>query len=338
MTPGYNADFYRMPAAMTAISLLVPDDYQLASRRIAALHQDPNYPCHALGDLERDPEAGARLAQAEALLLIRERTVVDAALLARMPKLRLISQTGKLARNIDLAACSAAGVAVVEGSGSPHAPAELAWLLIMAARRRLAENLDSLRAGHWQGPIGRAVRGQTLGILGFGKIGKLVAGYGQAFGMDVLVWGSERARAEALALGCRAAASRAAFFAEADVVSLHQRLLPATAGNVTPADLAAMKPDALLVNTSRAELIAPGALEAALDAGRPGFAALDVFEQEPVYDAGHPLLRRPNVLCSPHLGYAEEASYRQYLEIAHRNAVRFFEGDRSHVLNPEALA
>ncbi|POZ63275.1 D-2-hydroxyacid dehydrogenase family protein [Chromobacterium alticapitis] len=322
---------------MPVIQLWIPDDYQNVGPSLAELHSHPGYVCRSLGDLARAPGADAALAQAEALLLIRERTVVDEALLAKMPRLRLISQTGKLARNIDVAACSRAGVAVVEGSGSPHAPAELAWLLIMAARRRLAENVDSLRAGQWQGPVGRAVRGATLGILGFGKIGKLVAGYGRAFGMEILVWGSERAREEALALGYRAAASREAFFAETDVLSLHQRLVPATEGNVTPADLAAMKPEALLINISRAELIAPGALEAALDAGRPGFAALDVFEQEPVYDANHPLLRRANVLCTPHLGYAEEASYRQYLEIAYRNAVRFFEGDANHVLNPEAL-
>lgn len=323
---------------MPSIQLLIPDDYQNIGPELAELRQDPGCRCASVGDLSRLPDADAVLAETDALLLIRERTVVDAALLARMPALKLISQTGKLARNIDVDACTRAGVAVVEGSGSPHAPAELAWLLIMAARRRLEENMASLRAGRWQGPVGHAVRGQTLGILGFGKIGKLVAGYGRAFGMEILVWGSERAREEAQALGYRAAASREAFFADADVVTLHQRLLPATAGNVTRADLSAMKPDALLVNTSRAELIAPGALEAALDAGRPGFAALDVFEQEPIYDAGHPLLRRPNVLCTPHLGYAEADSYRQYLEIAYRNALRFFEGDASHVLNPEALA
>lgn len=322
---------------MPAIKLLIPDDYQNIGPELAELHRDPGYRCASVGDLARLPDADAVLAETHALLLIRERTMVDAALLARMPALKLVSQTGKLARNIDVDACTRAGVAVVEGSGSPHAPAELAWLLIMAARRRLAENIDSLKRGDWQGPVGHVVRSQTLGILGFGKIGKLVAGYGRAFGMDVLVWGSERARAEALAEGCRAASSREAFFAEADIVTLHQRLVPATTGNVTLADLSAMKPDALLVNTSRAELIAPGALEAALAAGRPGFAALDVFEQEPVYDADHPLLRHPNVLCTPHLGYAEADSYRQYLEIAYRNAVRFFDGDTSHVLNPEAL-
>ncbi|MEJ8676056.1 D-2-hydroxyacid dehydrogenase family protein [Chromobacterium amazonense] len=322
---------------MSVIQLLIPDDYQHIGPQLAELQQDPAYACRSLSDLSRAPDAGEALAQAETLLLIRERTVVDEALLARMPRLRLVSQTGKLARNIDVEACSRAGVAVVEGSGSPYAPAELAWLLILAARRRLSENIDSLRQGQWQGPVGQAVRGQTLGILGLGKIGKLVAGYGQAFGMRILVWGSERAREEALSLGYQPAASREAFFAEADVISLHQRLVAATSGNITLDDLMRMKTDALLVNISRAELIAPGALASALDAGRPGFAALDVFEQEPVYDTAHPLLRRPNVLCTPHLGYAEKASYRQYLEIAYRNAVRFFEGDASHVLNPEAL-
>lgn len=318
--------------------LVVPDDYALSCRSLPFLFDQAACATTVLGDLARTPDATDALARADALILIRERTWVDDAFLARCPRLRLISQTGKLARNVDLAACSRAGVAVVEGSGDATAPAELAWLLMMAARRQFVAAVGDLYGGHWQRHVGHVMRGATLGILGFGKIGKLLAGYARAFGMDVVVWGSERARAEALQLGLRAAPSRAAFFAGCDIVSVHQRLVDATAGNVTLDDLSAMKPDALFVNTSRAELVAPGALQAALDAGRPGYAALDVFEHEPLYDPAHPLLQRPNVLCSPHLGYTEHASLHHYLSVALQQAQLYWNGERGHVLNPDALA
>jgi D-3-phosphoglycerate dehydrogenase len=314
--------------------LVIPDDYQYASRQHAALFQHDAIHTTVLGDLQRDPHAASALAQADALLLIRERTVVDAAFLAAHPRLRLISQTGKVARNIDIDACSRAGVAVVEGSGSPIAPAELTWLLMMAARRQFVPAVNSLYAGQWQRNIGQAMHGAVLGILGFGKIGKRLAGYGHAFGMQVVVWGSERARNEAVALGYRAADNRAAFFADCDIITVHQRLVPATAANISASDLARMKPSALFVNTSRAELVADGALLTALRAGRPGYAALDVYENEPLYDPQHPLLQLPNVLCSPHLGYVEQASYALYLQGAFENIVRYLAGERSHVLNP----
>ncbi|GAB3243900.1 D-2-hydroxyacid dehydrogenase family protein [Chitinimonas naiadis] len=318
--------------------ILIPDDYQHASRQLAELQLLADHTLTVLADLQRDPGADAVLAGTECLVLIRERTVVDEAFLRRTPKLRLISQTGKLARNVDLAACTAAGVAVVEGSGSPIAPAELTWLLMMAARRQLVASVNGLYGGHWQTHIGTAMAGQKLGILGYGKIGQLVAGYGRAFGMPVQVWGSERALAAARADGLQACASREQFFASSDIVSVHLRLVAATEGGISAADLGVMKPDALFVNTSRAELVAPGALEEALDKGRPGYAALDVFEQEPIYDRQHPLLQNPRVLCTPHLGYVEQGSYALYFRIAFDNVLRFAAGEYGHVLNPEALS
>ncbi|HUN94250.1 MAG TPA: D-2-hydroxyacid dehydrogenase family protein [Burkholderiaceae bacterium] len=316
------------------MNVLVVDDYQRATATLACAARLAPHRLVVLGDLAREPAAAAALADAEALVLIRERTQVDAAFLRRTPRLRVVSQTGKVARNVDVAACSAAGVAVVEGTGSPVAPAELAWLLMMAARRRFVDGVNGLYRGQWQTTLGMAMHGARLGILGYGRIGKRVAGYGRAFGMRVEVWGSERARAEARADGLEAATARDAFFAGNDIVSVHLRLVPATEGSIGAADLARMQPDALFVNTSRAELVAPGVLEAALRTGRPGAAALDVFAVEPIYDPDHELLRMPNVLCSPHLGYVERASYELYLGAAFDNVLRFAAGDRSHVINP----
>ena len=328
------------------MQILIPDDYQRATASLACSARLGTHTLVVLGDLGRAAptevaEVDAALAHADALVPIRERTRVDRALLRRMPRLRVISQTGKVARHLDLDACTAAGVAVVEGSGSPVAPAELAWLLMMAARRRLVPSVAALHAGQWQGAdgtaLGSAMHGAILGIFGYGRIGKRVAGYGRAFGMTVQVWGSERARAEARVDGLLAAPSRADFFASADVLSLHLRLVDATTGMIDGADLERMKPGALFVNTSRAELVQSGALEAALRRGRPGFAALDVFESEPVYDPGHPLLQMPQVLCSPHLGYVERASYEMYFGTAFDNLLRFDAGDHSQVINPAAL-
>ena len=320
-----------------AITILIPDDYQFATAQLDFLHQNARFHCVALGDMSNDPGANTQLAIAEALILIRERTVVDAAFLRRAPNLKVISQTGKLARNIDIAACTRAGVAIVEGTGSPVAPAELTWLLIMASRRKLIPSVNAMAAGRWQTEIGRAVNNQTLGILGYGKIGKRVATYAAAFGMNVQVWGSKRAQEEARSAGLQVPGSREQFFASCDVLTVHQRLVAETEGNITLADLSLMKPDALFVNTSRAELVREGALYDALIQGRPGFAALDVYEQEPIYDPGNPFLKLPNVLCTPHLGYVEKESYALYFKAAFDNVVRFFDGDTAHVINPSFL-
>ncbi len=279
----------------------------------------------------------ARLADAEALVLTRERTRIDAALLERLPNLKLISQTGKIAGHLDLAACSARGIVVSEGRGSPVAPAELAWALMLNARRQLVPAIEACKHGQWQVNLGQALAGQLLGIWGYGKIGQRLARYAQAFDMPVLVWGSESSRAAAEADGHRAAASREAFFAEADILSLNLRLSELTRHRISFDDLTRMKPDALLVNVSRAELIAPGALLQALEAGRPGFAALDVFEQEPMLDPAHPLLTHPRVLCKPHLGYVEKNGYELYFGDAFDNVLAFSAGQPQNVANPEAL-
>lgn len=317
--------------------VVIPDDYQQATRQLPFLFSTEGYSTKVIGDLSKAEHVDVTLSTAEALILIRERTVIDAGFLRRTPQLKLISQTGKIAPHIDLDACTAAGVAVVEGVGSPIAPAELTWLLIMAAQRQLVPAVNAMAEGQWQVNIGRAVAGQTLGILGFGKIGKRIARYAQAFEMNVQVWGSARAQQEAREQGFDVPTSRAEFFATSDILTVHQRLVPATQGNITLHDLLTMKTSAMFVNTSRAELVAPEALIKALDAGTPGFAALDVFEQEPIYDPNHPLLQRTNVLCTPHLGYVEQAGYDLYIRTAFDNVVKFFTGERSHVLNPEAL-
>ena len=283
-----------------------------------------------------------RLAPFDALILIRERTSLSRALLARLPNLKLISQTGKVSGHIDVAAATELGIAIAEGVGSPTAPAELAWALIMAAQRKIVPYANNLKDGLWQtvstnqqyNTLGTVLKGRTLAIWGYGKIGKLIAGYGRAFGMDILVWGSQTSRDAAVADGNRAAPSRAAFFEQADVLTLHLRLLDATRALVTADDLALMKRSALFVNTSRAELVADGALEHGLTLGRPGAAALDVFNTEPL-KPDSPLLRMPNVLATPHLGYVEKDSYELYFHAALKNAADFASGANPKLMNPE---
>jgi D-3-phosphoglycerate dehydrogenase / 2-oxoglutarate reductase len=323
--------------------IVIADDYQDTVRHLSCFGRLQAHSVAVLTTPLRDGDAVARqAAEAEAVVLIRERTRIDAALLARLPNLRLISQTGKIGEHIDLAACTARGIAVAEGVGSPVAPAELTWALVMAASRRLPAYCEALRDGHWQATgnacLGRSLQGLTLGVWSYGKIGRRVAAYGRAFGMRVLVWGGESACAQARADGFEVAASRASLFADSDVLSLHRRLVAATRHQIVLDDLLRMKPDALLVNTSRAELLAPGALLAALDAGRPGQAALDVFEHEPLLDPQHPLLRHPRVLATPHLGYVEQASYALYFGTAFDNLLAFAAGTPRHLANPEVLA
>ena len=286
-----------------------------------------------------------RLAPFDALVLIRERTAISRALLAKLPKLRLLSQTGKVAGHIDVAAATEHGVAIAEGIGSPVAPAELTWALIMAAARKIVPYANNLKDGLWQtasvnpqlNGLGVVLKGRTLAIWGYGKIGRMVAGYGKAFGMRILVWGSDASRAQAVADGLDAAPTRETFFEQADVLTLHLRLNAATRGIVTAADLARMRHTALFVNTSRAELVEEGALEAALGQGRPGGAALDVFASEPLA-ADAPILRIPTVLATPHLGYVEKDSYELYFGAAFENVVNFANGTPTGILNPEALS
>jgi D-3-phosphoglycerate dehydrogenase len=271
-----------------------------------------------------------RLQQFEALVLIRERTILNRALLSKLPKLRLISQTGKVSGNIDLLAADEFGITVLEGIGDPTAPAELAWALIMASSRKVPQYSNFLQDGVWQmaslrpqyNQLGRVLKNRQLGIWGYGSIGKLVAGYARAFGMQVMIWGSQTSREQAINDGFLVAKSQHDFFASSDIISLHLRLNPSTRHIVQLEDLLLMKSDALFVNISRAELIAPDALAQALEQGRPGWAALDVFENEPL-TSDYPLRGRDNVLLTPHLGYVEKDSYERYFQAAFQNILNF---------------
>jgi len=278
-----------------------------------------------------------RLAGTEALVLIRERTQVRGALLDRLPRLKLISQRS-VYPHIDLPACTRNGVLLCSNQhgGTPsYATAELAFGLMLAALRQIPQQMASLKAGDWQMAVGRSARGKRLGLYGYGRIARTVAGYAEAFGMEVVWWASHEGRERAKADGVRVAESRAAFFSQCDVISLHVRLKPTTRGIVTVADLGLMKPSAVLVNTSRAGLIAPGALVAALSAGRPGMAAIDVFETEPLTDPADPLLALPNLIATPHIGYVTEDEFELQFRDIFEQIVAHAEGAPIHMINPE---
>lgn len=318
--------------------IIIPDDYQDCARYLSCFQKLLGHSVQVFHDSPKDlASLASRFALAEALVLTRERTEISATLLDRLPRLRLISQTGRAGSHIDVEACTSRGVAVAETHSASTATAELAWTLILASRRHLVAEANRLRDGLWQGHLGRKLQGATLGIWGYGRIGRQVAAYGKAFGMRVWVWGSESSQARAVAEGFEAAPSRADFFADSDVLSLHLRLLRETRGLVTRADLRRMKPSALFVNTSRAELVQPGALESAVRQGRPGFAAIDVYESEPVLGARHPLLHLPNVLCTPHIGFVERDNYEAFYGQAFDNILWYLQGRRDHLLNPQAL-
>jgi D-3-phosphoglycerate dehydrogenase / 2-oxoglutarate reductase len=280
-----------------------------------------------------------RLRDCEVLVLIRERTAIRGPLLERLPALRLISQRS-VYPHIDVDACTALGIIVSSDQhpGSPsYAAAELTWGLVLAAVRQIPQQMASLQAGHWQMGMGSTLRGKTLGIYGHGRIGTVVADYGRAFGMRVVIWASEASRARARADGATVAESKQAFFEECDVISLHMRLVDATRHIVTGADLARMKPTALLVNTSRAGLLEPGALVTALRAGRPGMAAIDVFEHEPVTDVADPLLTLDNVVCTPHIGYVSRDEWDIQFADVFDQIVAYAAGTPINVVNPAVL-
>jgi D-3-phosphoglycerate dehydrogenase len=331
------------------MNVIILDDYQDAVRKLkCAVRLEPLNAKVFTNTVKGIGQLSVRLRDADVLVLIRERTQFPRALLEKLPKLKLIAQTGRVGSHIDVAACTRLGIAVAEGTGSPTAPAELTWALIMAAMRRLPQYIGNLKHGAWQQSglktasvppnfaIGMVLAGKTLGIWGYGSIGQLVAGYGRAFGMQVQVWGSEEARARAVADGYNAAPSCEQFFDSSDVLSLHLRLSERTRGIVTLEALSRMKPTALLVNTSRSELVAENALVAALNRGRPGMAAVDVFESEPILQ-GHPLLRLENAVCTPHIGYVEQDSYEHYFGAAFDNVVAFVANEPTNLVNPEAL-
>lgn len=324
------------------MKIAIPDDYQNAVPALDCFKLLAEHEVTVFNDTLTDIDALVeRFQDFDALVLIRERTVITDELLARLPDLKLISQTGKISNHVNLADCTRHGIAFAEGKGSPIAPAEFCWALIMTASRQLVPYCSKLKAGQWQQSgavgLGRNLNGLTLGIWGYGKIGQRIAQFGKAFGMNVLVWGREPSRQQAVADGFQAAGSKSDFFQAADVLSLHLRLNEATRYCVESADLALMKTDALLVNTSRAELIEEGALVKALQAGRPGFAAVDVYENEPQGEEMNALLDLDNVLCTPHLGYVEQNGYELYFRIAFENVNAFFRGEAVNIANPEVL-
>ena len=334
---------------MASMNIVILDDYQDAVRKLECASKLDSYQAKVYTNTVKGlGQLSVRLKDADIVVLNRERTPISRQLIEKLPKLKLISQTGRIGEHIDVQACTERGIAVSEGVGSAVAPSELTWALVMAAMRRLPQYIGNLKHGAWQQSglkagampnnfgLGITLSGKTLGIWGFGRIGRLVAGYGKAFGMRVVIWGSEDSRQKALMAGMEVAASREDFFEQCDVLSLHLRLSATTQGIVTASDLGRMKTTALLVNTSRAELIEPDALLAALNRGRPGMAAVDVFETEPILQ-GHALLRLENCICTPHIGYVELNSYEMYFGAAFDNVVNFIRGTPTNIVNPGSL-
>jgi D-3-phosphoglycerate dehydrogenase / 2-oxoglutarate reductase len=320
------------------ISIL--DDYADTLRTLDCFTKLAGHDVEVWNDHVQDVDTLAgRLRETEALVLVRERTEIRAPLLRRLPKLRLISQRS-VHPHIDIDACTELGIVVSSSMhpGTPsYAAAELTWALVLAAMRQLPQQVAALKAGTWQVGVGRTLRGKTLGVYGYGRIGRVVAGYGRAFGMNVWVWSRSSSRERAPSDGYTVAPSMETFFSESDVISLHMRLVDATRGIVTAGDLARMKPTALLVNTSRAALIEPGALVAALKSGRPGMAAVDVYEEEPVCDARHPLLTMENVVCTPHIGYVTRDEYEMQFSDVFDQIVAYAAGRPINVVNPSVL-
>ena len=323
------------------MKIAILDDYHDTVRTLGAFAKLAGHDVRVWNDHVQDTDALAeRLKDIEALVLIRERTQIRAPLLERLPKLKLISQRS-VYPHIDIAACTRLGI-VVSSNMHPGAPsystAELTWGLILAAAREIPQNVAGLKAGKWQTGIGNTLRGKTLGIYGYGRIGGAVAKVGVAMGLEILVWSREASRDKARAEGYAVAASKEAFFAECDVLSLHMRLVDATRGIVKRADLARMKPTAIFVNTSRAGLLEEGALVEALRAGRPGKAAVDVYEHEPITDGKHPLLAMDNVVCTPHLGYVTLDEWQLQFSDIFDQILAYERGQPINVVNPDVLS
>ncbi|MFP8777927.1 D-2-hydroxyacid dehydrogenase family protein [Hydrogenophaga sp. RWCD_12] len=331
------------------MNIVILDDYQDVVRKLDCATRLEPFPAKVFTNTVKGVgQLSIRLRDADVLVLIRERTQITRQLVEKLPRLKLIAQTGRVGAHIDVNACTERGIAVAEGKSSPVSTAELTWALIMASMRRIPQYVASLKHGAWQQSglkassmpanfgLGMVLHGKTLGLWSYGRIGKLVAAYGRAFGMRVLVWGSEASRQQAVSDGYEQASSREALFEQSDVLSLHLRLGETSAGCVSLEDLSRMKPTALLVNTSRAELIEAEALLTALNRGRPGMAAVDVFESEPILQ-GHALLRLENCICTPHIGYVELDNYETLFSAAFENVVNFIKGTPTNIVNPGAL-
>ncbi len=323
------------------MKIAVIDDYQDAFRTLSHYPKLKDHQVTVFTEPEKDQARIAeRLKGFDAVLLTQQRTFFPRALVERLSSIKLITQTGPGTAHIDIAACTERGIAVCAGGGGggrPNSTAEIAWALILSSMRHIPFEVEQLKRGRWQTTLGTTLHGRTLGVYALGKIGGVVAAVGRAFGMKVLCWGRDASLKRAAEAGYEAASGREAFFESADVVSLHIPLNAETRGIVKAADLARMKPTALIVNTSRAGLIAEGALLEALKKGRPGFAAVDVYEEEPVLGADHPLLKMANVVCTPHLGYVSRDTYEGYYAATVEHILAFAAGKPVHVVNPEAL-
>jgi D-3-phosphoglycerate dehydrogenase len=322
------------------MKIAVIDDYQNAFRTLKSYPKLSEHEVVVFTDTETDiGKLADRLKDADAVVLTQQRSSFPRVLIERLPKLKLIGQTGRAATHVDLDACTEKGIVVsAGGTGNSNATAELTWGLILSALRNLPFEVKRLKEGHWQSTLGIGVNGNTLGIYAYGKIGSIVAAAGKAFGARVVCWGREGSTGRAKAAGFEVAESREDFFARSDILSLHLPLNKDTQAIVTRDDLARMKPTALIVNPSRAGLIAPGALVEALKAGRPGMAAVDVYEREPVIGADHPLLKMNNVTCTPHLGYVTREGYEEYYAVVVDDILAFAAGKPQNVLNPQAIA
>ncbi len=321
----------------TALRIAILDDTQDAVRHLDAFRKLAGHTVSIHTRSESDPAAlAAQIGNVDVLIPIRERTVINDGLLSMLPSLRLISQTGKGVSHIDTTACTRRGIAVAASGGNPYAPAELTWALVLAAMRRLPGEVENAQRGKWQaGTLGTQLRGRVLGILGYGTIGAIVARYGAAFGMRVIVWGRDGSLARATSDGFEVATSREAFFSESDVLSVHLRLTDDTRGCIRAGDLALMKSSSVFVNSSRADLVEPSALLAQLRRGNPGFAALDAYEVEPAY--AEPLFALPNTICSPHLGYVEKDTYEIFFGGAFDNVLAFAAGQPTNLVNPDVI-
>lgn len=320
------------------MKVVILDDYQEAVKNLNCFALLKEHEVTIVQNLNSiSPESFAKLKEAEVLVLIRERTKITESFLSNLPNLKLISQTGKIAGHIDLDACKKYKVLIAEGIGSPVAPAELTWALILNAQRKIPQAIEHMKNGLWQTNIGTTLKGQTLGIWGYGKIGKKIATYAKAFDMTVQVWGGEKSMTNAEADGFIKAQSKEIFFKTSDIVSLHLRLVQETIGIVKLKDLQQMKSESIFVNTSRAELVEKDALIKALKSGNPGYAALDVYEDEPIFDKEFSLLKMPNVICTPHLGYVEKNGYELYFSKAFENVNYFATGRPENIINLHIL-
>ena len=320
--------------------IAIPDDYQQLAATLdcyAALHGNDMRVFQ--GPAASIDELAQQLQDAQVIVLIRERTRFARELIERLPRLKHIAQTGRSTHHIDVAACTERGIAVSAGAhASPHTIAEYTWALILASLREIPAQMEHMRRGAWLARLGAGLHGKTLGIHGYGKIGSLVAHIGKSFGMRVIAWGGDASRRRAHETGCDFTAGKKQLYTESDVLSLHLRLTADTRHAIDAGDLAQMKPTALLVNTARADVIAPGALAAALRNGRPGYAAVDVYENEPVLHGDHPLLKMDNVLCTPHSAWIEKGMFENYFGEAFANVVRFARGEPVNLVNPAVLA